>query len=61
MGWMGRWDIVLALAAAYVAVMAIVRMMIRRRDQDVAEVERQIESIRKQSKNKRGSKGRDAA
>ena len=61
MGWIDRWDIVLALVAAYVAVMAIVRLMARRRDQDVADVERQMESIRKQSKNKRVSKGRGAA
>ncbi len=62
MGWIDRWDIVLLLVAAYVAVMTIVRLMARRRDQDVAEVERQMESLRKQSKNKRrGSKSRDAA
>lgn len=61
MGWIDRWDIVLTLVAAYVAVMAIVRLMARRRDQDVADVERQMESIRKQSKNKRASKGRGAA
>ena len=61
MEWMSRWDIALVLVAAYVAVMAMVRMMLRRRDQDVAEVERQIESLRKKSKNKGGSKNRDAA
>jgi hypothetical protein len=61
MGWIDRWDIVLALVAAYVAVMAIVRLMARRRDQDVADVERQMESLRKKSKNKRDSKGRGAA
>ena len=62
MGWIDRWDIVLLLVAAYVAVMTMVRLMARRRDQDVADVERQMESIRKQSKNKRrGSKSRDAA
>ncbi len=62
MGWIDRWDIVLALVAAYVAVMALVRLMARRRNQDVADVERQMESIRKQAKNRRGgSKGRGAA
>jgi hypothetical protein len=61
MGWIDRWDIVLALVAAYVAVMAMVRLMARRRDQDVADVERQMESIRKQPKNKRATKGRGAA
>ena len=43
MGWIDRWDIVLALVAAYVAVMTIVRLMARRRDQDVADVERQMD------------------
>ncbi len=61
MEWIDRWDIVLALVAGYVAVMAMVRVMLRRRDQDVAEVERQMDSLRKQAKNKRGSKSRDAA
>jgi hypothetical protein len=62
MGWIDRWDIALMFVAAYVAVMAMVRLMARRRDQDVADVERQIESLRKKSKSKHGgSKGRDAA
>lgn len=62
MGWIDRWDIVFLLAAAYVATMTMVRLMARRRDQDVADVERQIESLRKQATNKRsGSKGRGAA
>jgi uncharacterized membrane-anchored protein YhcB (DUF1043 family) len=61
MGWIDRWDVVLALVAGYVAVMALIRMMARRRDQDVAEVERQMDSLRKQSKNKRRSSSRDAA
>ena len=61
MGWIDRWDVVLALGAGYVAVMTLVRLMARRRDQDVAEVERQMDSLRKQSKNKRGSTNRDAA
>ena len=41
MGWIDRWDIVFMLVAAYVAVMAMVRLMVRRRDQDVAEVEQE--------------------
>ena len=62
MGWIDRWDVVLLLVAAYVAGMALVRLMARRRDQDVADVERQLESHRKHHKRKRGgSKGRDAA
>ncbi len=55
MGWIGRWDVVLLLAAAYVAVMALVRLMARRRDRDIAEVEQQMESHRKQAKQKRGA------
>jgi hypothetical protein len=58
---MNRWDIVILLVAGYVALITLVRLMTRRRDQDVAEVERQLESLRKQSKNKRGQKGRDVA
>src|SRR5919108_655197 len=33
MAWMDRWDIVLALVAGYVAVVTLVRLMARRRDQ----------------------------
>ena len=61
MGWIDRWDIALLLIAGYVAVMTLVRLMARRRDENVAEVEKQMESLRKQTKNRRGSKGRDAA
>ena len=61
MGWIDRWDIVFALVAGYVGVMSLVRLMARRRDQDVAEVERQLSSLRKQSKNQRVTKNRDAA
>ena len=62
MGWIDRWDIALLLVSAYVAVMAMVRLMARRRDQDVAEVERQLESLRKPiAAPTSGSKDRDAA
>jgi hypothetical protein len=61
MGWMDRWDIVLALAAAYVAVMSLVRLMARRRDQVVVEVERQLEALRGQPRDQRDSNNRDAA
>ena len=62
MGWMDRWDIALLLIAGYVAVMTLVRLMTRRRDQNVAEVEKQMEALRNQSKQKkRGAKSRDAA
>ena len=62
MGWIDRWDVVLMLATVYVAVITLVRLMARRRDQVVADVERQLESHRKHHKHRRGgSKGRDAA
>jgi hypothetical protein len=61
MGSMDRWDVALMLIAAYVAVTTLVRMMARRRDEVVADVERQLETHRKQSKNKPTSKNRDAA
>lgn len=61
MAWMDRWDIVLVLVAGYVAVMALVRMMARRRDQDVAEVQRQLDSLRGQDNERPRSKRRDAA
>jgi uncharacterized membrane-anchored protein YhcB (DUF1043 family) len=62
MGWVDRWDIALLLVVGYVAVMTLVRLMARRRDQNIAEVEKQMEALRNQSSHrKRGSKSRDAA
>jgi hypothetical protein len=58
---MDRWDIVLALVAGYVAVMALVRMMARRRDQDVAEVQRQLDSLRGDDNRNSRLNSRDAA
>jgi hypothetical protein len=57
------WNVALMLAVSYVAVMTLVRMMGRRRDQVVADVERQLEMHRKQSKGKPAgtAKSRDAA
>lgn len=54
MQWLSRWDVILLLIAAYVAVMSLVRLMRRRRDQVVAEVERQLIAQREKSKKKRG-------
>ena len=45
MGWIDRWDMVLALGAGYVAVMTLVRLMAHRARPDVAEVERQMDSL----------------
>ena len=51
MAWLtDRWDVALLLIAVYVAVMTLVRMMARRRDEVVADVERQIETHKKQAK-----------
>jgi hypothetical protein len=63
MGWLDRWDVVLLLIAAYVAVMSLVRMMTRRRDQVVADVERQLKAQREKGKNESAGRrrGRDAA
>jgi hypothetical protein len=62
MGWMiDRCDVVLALVAGYVAVMTLVRLMARRRDQDIAEVQKQLDSLRDPNKKKPRSKNRDAA
>jgi hypothetical protein len=61
MGPFDRWNIAIALGAAYFAVMTIVRLMTKRRDQNVADLERQMTTLRKQPKPKRPAKGRDAA
>ena len=65
MDWMtDRWNVALMLAVTYVAVMTLVRMMVRRRDQVVADVEQQLETHRKQqakAKAAKPKKSRDAA
>jgi hypothetical protein len=57
------WNVALMLAVVYVAVMTLVRLMARRRDQVVADVERQLEAHRKQAKaqSAKDKKSRDAA
>lgn len=44
---MSRTDIILLAVAAYVAVMALVRLMKSRRDALVADVQRQVDARRK--------------
>jgi hypothetical protein len=65
MDWLtDRWDAALMVAAVYVAVMTLVRLMARRRDQVVADVEQQLETHRKQqaqAKTAKTKKGRSAA
>jgi uncharacterized membrane protein len=46
MEWISRSDVILLAIAAYVAVMALVRLMRRRRDELVADVQRQMEAHR---------------
>jgi hypothetical protein len=47
MDWLSRSDIILLVVAAYVAVMTLVRLMQRRRDELVADVQQQIDARRK--------------
>lgn len=50
--WFIRWDVVLMVIAAYVAVMSLVRLMIRRRDLLIADVQRQLQAQRPKAKKK---------
>ena len=63
MSWMNHWDIVLLVIATYVAVMTLVRMMLRRRDELVSDVRRQFDARRSKGKKKSKSQKqtRDAA
>lgn len=64
MQWMTRTDFILLAIATYIAVMTLVRMMRRRRDQLIADVQRQVEAHRKRAKRSRNddeSKPRNAA
>jgi hypothetical protein len=62
MDWLTRSDAILLVIAAYVAVMALVRLMQRRRDQLVAEVQQQVDGRRKRTKRtKADHSNRDAA
>ena len=44
---MDQWDLVLIIAAGYVAAMALVRLMTWRRDQMLAEFRQQMEDAKK--------------
>ena len=44
MGSMDRWDIALLAVVAYVAVMALVRLMAKRRDQMFGELKEQVKA-----------------
>jgi len=58
---MTRADTILLAIAAYVAVMALVRLMQRRRDAVVADVQRQVNDHRKRAKRSQNDQTRDAA
>jgi hypothetical protein len=60
MEWLSRTDVVLLLIATYVAVITLVRLMKRRQDEVVADVQRQVEAHRRNQKNQ-PKKSRDAA
>lgn len=59
MDWLSRTDIVLLSIAAYVAVMTLVRLMKRRRDELVADVQRQVAVHRRDHKQHRRHTGPD--
>jgi len=61
MEWMTRSDIVLLAIASYVAVMALVRLMRRRRDELVADVQRQVQQRRKKRRSDDSVESKDAA
>ena len=50
MDWLSRSDMILLLVASYVAVKTLVRLMQRRRDQLVADVQQQIHARRKRTR-----------
>lgn len=52
MAWMTRADLILLGIAAYVAVMALVRLMKQRRDELVADVQRQLDARRQSAERK---------
>ena len=60
MDWLSRSDAVLLLIAGYVAVVTLIRLMRRRRDEVVADVQRQVEAHRRDKK-RQPNKTRDAA
>ena len=62
MQWLTRSDSILLAIATYVAIMALVRLMRRRRDALVSDVQRQMEAYRKRPKRAAADKSkRDAA
>jgi hypothetical protein len=61
MDWMTRADIILLAIASYVAVMTLVRLMKRRRDELVSDVQRQVHAHRRNNKRQQQIDEREAA
>jgi uncharacterized membrane protein len=61
MQWLSRSDTILLGVAVYFAVMALVRLMQRRRDELVADVQRQVDERRNRGKRPADDKPRKAA
>jgi len=60
-GGMDRWDLLIVLFAGYVAVMSLVRLMARRRNELVDHVRQQINEQRPKKKPAADDAGQDAA
>ncbi len=58
---MDRWDILIVVAAGYVALMTLVRLMTRRRNELVNQVRSQIADLQKKKKKAKKKEARDAA
>ena len=55
---MNSWDVVLFVVAGYLATMALVRLMIRRREQLLGEFRRNMKRAKKQNKEKQAKQER---
>jgi hypothetical protein len=60
MDWLPRTDTVMLVVTAYVAVITLIRLMRRRRDEVITDVQRQVEAHRRDKK-RQPNKTRDAA
>ena len=58
---MDRWDILIAAVATYVAVMTLVRLMVRRRNELISDIQQQIVELQKQKKKAAKQAKKDAA
>lgn len=58
MDWLSGWNLLLLVVAAYIAVMTLVRLMRRRHEQLVAEIQQQIDARRQASSDVHGSKSK---